>query len=159
MRLAFVWPAPALRLPSRPAGGGFGAWPRLLGERAASFTADLSETSDAYVLKASLPGVPAADIDVEATPEGVSVSGEYRREASAEGASYVRRERSRGRFVRSFAVPQRIKPELVEATHADGVLTVVMPKADRPAARRVPVGTATAQSPAEAGEFPGAHPG
>ncbi len=96
-----------------------------------TFSADLSETPDAYVLTASLPGVKPEDIKIDATPDGVTVKGEYKSESEVKGATYLRRERKAGAFERSFTVPVPIEPDKVVATQADGVLTLTMPKSEK----------------------------
>jgi HSP20 family protein len=94
-----------------------------------TFSADLSETADAYVLKASLPGMKPEDIDITATADGISIAGEYKAETTTGDATYLRQERHTGVFKRSFALPLAIVPDRIDASHVDGVLTVTMPKA------------------------------
>ena len=50
---------------------------------AATFPVDLSETADAFVLKATLPGVRPEDVDVNATSEGVSIKAEVKADERA----------------------------------------------------------------------------
>jgi Molecular chaperone (small heat shock protein) len=104
-----------------------------------TFAADLSETTDAYVLKASLPGMKPEDIDITATADSVSIAGEHKSETTVADATYLRQERQAGVFKRSFALPLPISPEQIDAVQADGILTVTMPKAEVTKPARVQV--------------------
>jgi HSP20 family protein len=104
-----------------------------------TFAVDLSETTDAYVLKASLPGIKPEDIDITATADSVSIAGEYKSEAPITDATYLRQERQAGVFKRSFALPLSISPAQIDAVQANGILTVTMPKAEVTKPARVQV--------------------
>lgn len=104
-----------------------------------TFAVDLSETTDAYVLTAALPGLKPEDIDITATADSVSVAGEHKGEATVTDATYLRQERQAGVFKRSFALPLPISPEQIDAVQADGILTVTMPKAEVTKPARVQV--------------------
>jgi HSP20 family protein len=77
-------------------------------------------------------------IDLVAAERGLTVRGDRRTERRP-GADYDRLERGRGPFSRSFSFPDRIDVDRISADFRDGVLTVRVPKAPRPEARRVPV--------------------
>jgi HSP20 family protein len=105
----------------------------------ASFEADLSETPDAYVVKASIPGVKPDDVEITATSDNVTIKGEYKSERDVKEASYLRRERRTGTFERSVGLPLPIDPEKVEATQAEGILTLTLPKSEQTKPKRVQV--------------------
>jgi len=96
----------------------------------AAFPIDLYETPEAYVLKASLPGVKPEDLTIDATSEIIVIKGEYKDEVEVKDEVYLRKERRSGVFHRSFELPLSIDPAKVEATFKDGVLKVNLPKAD-----------------------------
>ena len=56
---------------------------------------------------------------------------------SEEGPNYWLSERSVGSFARSFSFPQRVDQEAVKASLKDGILSIVVPKAQAPANRRI----------------------
>ena len=58
------------------------------------------------------------------------IRGEKKQEAEKEGRNYHRVERAYGSFYRSFSLPTTVNAGKIEATFADGVLTVVIPKAE-----------------------------
>lgn len=106
--------------------------PTLLTEegRPELFSADLYEKDDAFVIKASLPGMKAEEVKIDATANGVAISGEYKRDEEVKKESYLRRERRYGTFYRSFTLPLEIDTAKVEASFENGVLTVKLPKGE-----------------------------
>ncbi|HZR13608.1 MAG TPA: Hsp20/alpha crystallin family protein [Acidimicrobiia bacterium] len=99
--------------------------------------ADVEETDDAYVAEIELPGVKKDDIAVEVAGRRVTVSGE-RREAERKGILRSRT-RSVGRFHYEVTLPGELDAEHVEASLADGVLTLRVPKATAERPRRIEV--------------------
>jgi HSP20 family protein len=99
--------------------------------------ADIEETDDAYLVDLELPGVKKGDIDVEMTDRQVVVSGE-RKDKERVGL-LRRRTRSWGRFRFEVATPEPIDEEHIEATLADGVLHLRIPKAASTRRRQVKV--------------------
>jgi HSP20 family protein len=98
---------------------------------------DLYETPDRFVLSLELPGLTRDDIKIEIQQDMLVVRGE-RPVRHEEGAHYPRVERGHGAFARSFALPQPVEVEGVEAEFRDGVLTVAVPKR-APQQRRVDI--------------------
>ena len=100
---------------------------------------DLSETEDAYLIHLDLPGLKKDEVEISVHDGTLSVSGERRQEETEEGRTFVRVERSYGRFYRSFSLPQTINAEGIEATFEDGVLTIYVPKAEELKPRRIDI--------------------
>jgi HSP20 family protein len=101
--------------------------------------ADLLETEDAFTLEMNLPGYELADIDVNLEQGVLLISGTRVEEEAEDKGTYHVRERSWGRFNRSFTVPHTINPKAVKAEFANGVLMVNLPKAPDARARRIEV--------------------
>lgn len=101
----------------------------LEGEVREPFT-DIIETKDSVVVTAELPGVAKEDIKINATEEDIEISAETKAEEEVEKKGYYRRERSLGRYYRSYSLPARVKPEKAKATYKNGVLEIVLPKAE-----------------------------
>lgn len=95
--------------------------------RASFPRASLRDTKDAFVLAAEVPGVAEADLNITATHDSLTVTGE-RKSAVPEGYAVHRQERGALRFARSFALPAKIDVEKITAGLKHGVLTVTMPK-------------------------------
>jgi len=91
---------------------------------------NVTEDSDNYYLRAELPGIKAEDLDISVTGDTLSIAGERKIETENENAKYHRSEREAGKFSRIITLPGQIDTGKVEAGSADGILTVVMPKAE-----------------------------
>ncbi len=92
---------------------------------------DIEEQDDRYVIKADLPGVDKKDIDVKLENGVISIRGEKQTEKeTGKGTKRHRTERFHGSFARSFTLPDAVKDERVEANYKDGVLSLVIPKAE-----------------------------
>ncbi|MFO7708619.1 MAG: Hsp20/alpha crystallin family protein [Desulfobacterales bacterium] len=100
---------------------------------------NLTESKDEYTLRAELPGVNSEDLDIQATANTLSLTGERKIPDEKDGARYHRRERESGRFSRVITLPGEINPDKVEAGLVNGVLTVVVPKAEASKPRQITV--------------------
>ena len=105
-------------------------------------TVDISETEQAYLIKAELPEVKKEDVKVRVEDGVLTLSGERRQEKEEKGKKFHRVERSYGSFVRSFALPESVDESGVKAEYKDGVLSLHLPKAEKakPKAIEVKVG-------------------
>ena len=89
---------------------------------------EVKETTDAFVLKADLPGVAEEDLDVSVHNSVLSVSGTRSAEERAEGETYALYERQFGSFTRSFSLPDMADGEKIDAKLSNGVLTLTIAK-------------------------------
>jgi HSP20 family protein len=99
---------------------------------------NLYDTGTTYVITAELPGLGQQDVEITATADVVTVSGERKNEVP-EGYSVHRSERPSVKFKRSYAMPARIDPEKVSAQLVDGVLTLTLEKAAEVRPRQISV--------------------
>jgi HSP20 family protein len=100
---------------------------------------DLWETKDAYHLRADLPGLTPDDIDMNATADTFTLTGETKPAADVTSEGWLRQERRSGKFARSFTVPMQIDPNKVEAKFQNGVLELVLPKAENVKPRSIKI--------------------
>ncbi len=105
---------------------------------------DLWETAEAYFLRADLPGITADDIDINVTADTVSISGEMKGQQDVSNEGWLRQERRHGKFVRAFTLPTQLEANKVEATFENGVLHLVLPKAEAVRPKQIKI---TAKSP------------
>ena len=101
--------------------------------------ADIAETDKEYVVRAELPGLRKEDVKVTMTEGLITIEGERRQEKEDKNEKMHRVERYYGRFARTFALPDNIKPEAVRCECKDGVLTVHVPKAEYQKPREIAV--------------------
>jgi len=97
------------------------------------------DAGDEVVLKAELPGVDPAKLEVDVRDATVTLSGERTLEDSAQNGGYHRRERAQGEFRRVIRLPVRLEGGEAKAEYKHGVLSVRIPKAKEVRPRRVPI--------------------
>lgn len=92
---------------------------------------DVYEEGDNIVFEIEAAGVNKDDIDISIEDNRLVIRGERREERKTdEDRDYYRSERFFGTFQRSFALPDTIDADAVEASYDDGVLNVSLPKAE-----------------------------
>lgn len=91
-------------------------------------SADVVETEKSFEIHVDLPGFTAEQIDVKVEGAELTITAERKDEKLEEGKSWVRRERTRGHFVRSFSLPESVEGTTPQAAYKHGVLTVTLPK-------------------------------
>jgi HAE1 family hydrophobic/amphiphilic exporter-1 len=97
------------------------------------------ESSDAFLLRAALPGIKQQDVDVSIEGRVLTISGERRGDGDGNGATYLVREYETGRWQRSMALPQEVDSAGVRASYENGILEVRLPKVAPGPARKVPI--------------------
>jgi len=103
---------------------------------------DISEDEKEYLIKAELPEVKKDDVKVSVENGVLNISGERKHEEETKTRKQHRIERSYGRFVRSFTLPDDVNAAKVSAEFKDGLLKVHVPKDEsaKPKAVEVKVG-------------------
>ena len=91
---------------------------------------NLTEGKDHYLVRAELPGVKGDELDIQVTANNLAISGERKIAAEDEGARYHRREREAGTFSRMIGLPDEVDTDKVDAKLENGILTVVISKAE-----------------------------
>jgi HSP20 family protein len=91
---------------------------------------DLYQTDDDVVVKSSLPGMNAKDLNISVTGDVLTLRGEVLEERDTEGAQYHIKERRSGSFTRSIALSAAVVADKAEAQFENGILTLRLPKAE-----------------------------
>jgi len=100
---------------------------------------DIVEETDRLVLRAELPGLRAEDIDIKVENGTLILRGEKKQEKEVNTESAHRLERYYGTFARSFVLPVSIAADAIQARYKDGVLEVVLPKAEEAKPRKIKI--------------------
>jgi HSP20 family protein len=100
---------------------------------------DIFEKDDCLVFKAELPGMKEKDIDAHVENGILTLRGERMREEDVTNESYHRVERYHGSFSRTFALPTTVDVPKIRASYKDGILELVLPKAETAKAKRIEI--------------------
>jgi HSP20 family protein len=103
---------------------------------------DVFEDKEAVKIVAELPGVKPEDVKLSLENNLLTIRGEKKQEAEERSERVHRYERSYGSFERAFVLPSTVDADKISAQYDNGVLTVVVPKAERARPREIPVRTA-----------------
>ena len=100
---------------------------------------DIFEEKERFVVRADVPGVKPADIEINMDNGILTVSGERHDEDRSNVDGVSRYERTAGRFLRRFSLPDTADADAVKASSANGILEIAIPKQPAVQARRITV--------------------
>ena len=100
---------------------------------------DVSETKEAMVVTADMPGVDAKEIEIALTGDLLTLKGEKEKATEEKEERYHRVERTYGAFLRSVRLPMAVDGSKVTATFKNGVLVVTLPKTPASKGTTIPV--------------------
>jgi HSP20 family protein len=102
---------------------------------------DIFETDNAITVIADMPGVKPENLDIDLRQDILTLNGEAASPESKE-ETLVLREFRTGRYVRQFSLSDAIDQSKIQAELVDGVLRLVLPKAEKAVPRKITVKTA-----------------
>lgn len=97
---------------------------------------DIYETPDSLVVLAEMPGVASEGIDITLERRVLTIRGRSAEQRHA-GYQQVYAEYADGDYERVFTLSEDIDRDRIAATYRDGVLHLVLPKAERAMARKI----------------------
>jgi HSP20 family protein len=100
---------------------------------------DIAERTDAYLVAVELPGVRLDDLEITLEDGLLTIQGERQFTAESSEEQFHRVERSSGAFRRAITLPAHVMADEVEASMEDGVLRILVPKADEAKPKRIQV--------------------
>jgi HSP20 family protein len=107
---------------------------------------DVTETKDAYVFKADVPGVKKEDLEITTTGNRIQISGKRESEAEKKTDTVYTYERQYGTFARVFTLPNGADLEHAKSDLKDGVLTLVIPKVAEAQAKKIQITSGASKS-------------
>jgi HSP20 family protein len=102
---------------------------------------NVAENETAYEVTTELAGMKPEDFKVELKNGDLWITGEKKEEKEEKGKTFHRVERSYGEFRRVIQLPGKVNAEKIAADYKEGVLKVMVPKAEEAKPRRVEVKT------------------
>ena len=101
---------------------------------------DVIERKDDYVVRTEIPGARKDDIEVSVEDGVLTISAETKSETEAKhGERVLRQERRFGRYLRSLRLDKTVDDKQVKASYKDGVLELVLPKAEEVKPKKITV--------------------
>ena len=91
---------------------------------------DINESNDAFMITADLPGIKKSDIEVKVEENLLILNAERKIDKTNDNEKYHFSERRSGTFSRSFKLPKSVKEEKITADFDNGVLSIIIPKAE-----------------------------
>jgi HSP20 family protein len=135
--------AHALGLHTQQASGRSSAWAPAL---------DISERKDAYLVTVELPGLKPEDLDITMEDGLLTIQGERQFTSESSEQQFHRVERRYGAFRRSITLPAHVTAEGIQASFEDGVLQILIPKAEEAKPKRIHVRPGRTDIPAATSE-------
>ncbi len=89
---------------------------------------DAYATDTELVITASVPGLKPEDVEITLEGDTLTIKGEFKQ--PLENVQYLMNERLSGSFVRTLTINVPVQADKAEARFEDGVLTLVLPKAE-----------------------------
>jgi HSP20 family protein len=114
---------------------------------------DVTNSTDALVVEAALPGIAPQDVEITVEDGTLTIRGETRSEEQRQDGETLINEIRRGTVSRAIALPSGLEPDKADATFVNGVLHLRIPKAEAVKPRQIRIspsidGTATTRQPA-----------
>ena len=100
---------------------------------------DMYQTDEEIVVKASLPGFKADDVQINITGDVLTIRGELKHEEEQKEKAWHMREQRWGSFERSVALPTNVVADRANADFENGILTITLPKAEEAKPRTISV--------------------
>ena len=113
---------------------------------------DITERKDAYLVAVELPGVRIDDLEITFEDGLLTIQGERQLRARLRRGKVHRVERRYGAFRRSITMPSHVQADEIEASTQDGVLQILVPKAEELQAKRIQVRVAGERGALAAGD-------
>lgn len=129
--------------------------------RASTFPVDLAETDQGFLLKATLPGIRPEDVQITIHGDTLTIRGQTVQQEERPERNWIIREQRAGAFHRMLTLPAPVESEQATAEFKDGILELVLPKAEkaRPRQIKVSAGPSTPGTPGTAGAPAGGREG
>jgi HSP20 family protein len=109
---------------------------------------DISERKDAYLVTVELPGLKPEDLDITMEDGLLTIQGERQLTSESSEQQFHRVERRYGAFRRSITLPAHVMAEGIQASFEDGVLQILVPKAEEAKPKHIQVRPGRTEIPA-----------
>ncbi len=91
---------------------------------------DMYQTDNEVVVRATLPGLKAEDVQISVRGDLLTIKGEFKENEETKGKAYHIREQRYGAFERSLNLPAAVVADKAKGEFENGILTITLPKAE-----------------------------
>jgi HSP20 family protein len=116
-------------------------WPAFMGGEKWWPAVDLSESDKEVTVRAEIPGIDPKELDVTVTGSQLVISGEKKESSEKTEKGFYHNEARYGSFRRVIPLPEGVDSEHVDASYANGVLTLKLQKTPAAAAKKIEIKT------------------
>ncbi|CAN5355317.1 Hsp20/alpha crystallin family protein [soil metagenome] len=99
---------------------------------------DLFREGDQYILSADMPGIDPDSVDLDVDGQLLTIRAERRAPAS-EQVKWLVHERPYGSYMRQFTLGDGVDVDRITANYEHGVLSVIVPVAERAKPRKITI--------------------
>lgn len=114
----------------------WGAGPEL---NANTLAIDMSSDEQNLIIRTALPGFKENEVNIDVRGNVLTISAETQTERDDQQANWHIREMRYGKFSRSVMLPEDVSTDKADASLADGILTVKLPKQKTSVVHRIAV--------------------
>jgi HSP20 family protein len=100
---------------------------------------DVVQRPDEIVVKASIPGVKPETIELAIEDNILTLRADRKPDFEDEKSVYLIQERPTGSFYRALRLPETVDSSKVQSTYENGVLTIVLPKAEEKKRKQIKI--------------------
>ena len=100
---------------------------------------DLVEEKDRLLAHVELPGIDPKSVQVSLQGDLLVIQGDRKEEREETQGKFLKREHAYGSFQRSVQLPYHVQADKVKAQYKNGIMTIVLPKAEEYVGRQIPV--------------------
>ena len=111
---------------------------------------DVVQRSDEIVVKASIPGVKPEAIELAIEDNILTLRADRKPDFEDEKSVYLIQERPNGSFYRALRLPDTVDANKIQSTYENGVLTIVLPKAEEKKKKQIKIQVASGSKAIEA---------
>jgi HSP20 family protein len=91
---------------------------------------NITEDKNAYNIEIAAPGLKKEDFNIDLENNVLTVSAEKEEKDEKKDKRFMRKEFSYTSFKRSFACPESVNPDQINAKYNDGILNISVPKVE-----------------------------
>jgi HSP20 family protein len=102
-------------------------------------TIDVYQTPSHIIIKSTIAGVSAEDLDITITNDMVTIRGKREKDEEITAEDYYYQECYWGAFSRSVILPVDIEADRAEAALKNGILTIKLPKVEKVKTKKIKV--------------------